>query len=1045
MDLFLSMTRSRCIGFLILLVFLTSLTFAQEEPVVAPDPAQAAEQQKTQRQLVAEDKAAIERQRQELQALSVELPKKMEALQVGQLSEGVVDQARIDADAAQLRLESLQANISESERQIKELEQSIRELEAQEQLLQNPAKEVAEGVQRGKQLEETRQTLSQQRTELELEKQNLVNLRNRLELANLRKSLADQWLSRVEEIYRTQQEQSRQQAQKDLAVRLEKEQQAYLNQAAELQRQLDQQGDSLSEAQRRLLQTRIQAVETRAKLVQQQLRLANIDNDLVRLKALADQTDVQPKKLQEGLNQIKALQEELKTTTELFHRGISLGKQQKQVLERQQDLTGADSQAASREAQLIGELLGELNRYRDAIQERLNQVGEIQARLQRQYQESSRRELLERKQLPHSIEGWQQLLGDIAQVPKILLNQVGLSVGSALKTLASANAFRWLGLLVIGVGLLWLIIMARLKLREAIDRRMRREDSSFFGKFILTVFQLLRRNSLGISLTLAIILSVLIFQVPQPGRGIIITLLLLWVGIKVPINLAWLLLADPQIPREQRRPSLYRQLSWALTAGGILTATIILARLSSLPEQLIQFFDRIFMLYLLLFFVTVLRIRRLVIDLLAERYGERAWFISLRLVSLLFTLALLSAVLLGLAGYLSLAWQIAWHLLLFVMVLVGWFMVRGLFNDLVIWLKNYAVTHSGYGLLWTQDVINPLHRILEMALFVGAWLVLFRAYGLEGESAIIANAWLFLESPLFTLGGAQISPWRIIVTVITFLVVIWFGQWSRAVTYRWVFSRIVDLGVRHSLSVFTQYAIVLIGLLITLNIVGLDLTTLTIFAGAVGVGIGFGMQTIANNFISGLLLLIERPLRSGDTVQIGSNTGEITRIGIRSMTMKTWDNLEVIIPNSDVITSAFTNWTHSDNVIRTVLYIGIRYNADPHKAMEIMKQVLGGHKAILSNPEWSVLLWEFRDSVIAFRVQYYTDFFKSNLLDIRSEVMLAIYDGFEKAGIGIPNAQRDLHIKEWPEGVSVVRRVDTLPAATSLEKANLLAGRSPAS
>jgi potassium efflux system protein len=198
------------------------------------------------------------------------------------------------------------------------------------------------------------------------------------------------------------------------------------------------------------------------------------------------------------------------------------------------------------------------------------------------------------------------------------------------------------------------------------------------------------------------------------------------------------------------------------------------------------------------------------------------------------------------------------------------------------------------------------------------------------------------------------------------------------------------------------------------------------------------MQTIANNFISGLLLLIERPLRSGDTVQIGSNIGEISRIGIRSLTMKTWDNMEVIIPNSDVVTTAFTNWTHSDNIVRTKLMIGVRYDADPHLAKEMMSRVLKNHKDVVREPQWSVLLWEFGDSVITFRVQYYTDFFKSNILDVHSEVMFAIYDGLKRAGIGIPNAQRDLRIKEWPEGVAMVRSADAASASPPTEKPAVL-------
>jgi potassium efflux system protein len=342
-------------------------------------------------------------------------------------------------------------------------------------------------------------------------------------------------------------------------------------------------------------------------------------------------------------------------------------------------------------------------------------------------------------------------------------------------------------------------------------------------------------------------------------------------------------------------------------------------------------------------------------------------------------------------------------------------MVRGLLGDMTVLLKNYAVIHSSYGLLWTQDVINPLHKMFRLVLFFAAWLVLFQLYGVSGESTLVSVVRIFFEYPLFTLGGATITLWGVLITVIVIVLVLWLGQWIRSITYRWLLSNIADLGVRHSLSVFSQYTIVLIGFLITLNIINIDLTTVTVFAGAFGVALGFGMQAIANNFISGLLLLIERPLRSGDIVVIGTNEGEITRIGIRSLTVKTWDNMEVIIPNSDVITNSFTNWTHQDKIIRTILMIRVAYTNDPHHARMVMEQVLTDHPSVLADPEFMVMLWEFNESCLLFRVQYFIDLGKDGLFVVRTQVMFAIWDALRKAGIEIPYSQQDVYIKEWPK------------------------------
>jgi potassium efflux system protein len=191
---------------------------------------------------------------------------------------------------------------------------------------------------------------------------------------------------------------------------------------------------------------------------------------------------------------------------------------------------------------------------------------------------------------------------------------------------------------------------------------------------------------------------------------------------------------------------------------------------------------------------------------------------------------------------------------------------------------------------------------------------------------------------------------------------------------------------------------------------------MAVFAGAAGVAVGIGMQAIANNFLGGLLLLIERPLRAGDIVTVGTNEGEVTRVGMRSVSVKTWDNQEVIIPNSEVITNAFTNWTHSDSVVRTVLWIGVSYDADPEVAQETLERVITSHPGVLAEPAPMVLLWQFTDSSIQFRVQYYIDVSKDSLLGMRSAINRGMWYALKEANILIPYPQQDLHIKEWPGG-----------------------------
>ena len=997
----------------------------QTTPVVAPsDPTKVADQQSDRRQTLLQDQQTIATTRRDLESQIADLPWQLEALRVDQVDEAMVEQTQVDLKSARLRQESALTELDNADRRVNELQKTISDLETREQLLKNPAKNAAVGaVDRAAQLDQTRQLLAQQRTELELETLNLVNLHTQVEVAKLRLNLAEQWQTRVERIDRQRQEQTRQDAQTDLVSRLQNELKVQQDRANLLKQRLAQERGTLSVAAWKRLDTELQTVEERINLINLDRHLAETSTTLARLQELLQKADTDPDLLRLALKTVSELGNDVRRDAELLQQKSTLYEQQRQVIEKRENLSGVNRRLRDEELQLVGQLLTALNQRTSQAQEQIEQVSTVTTNLNRYYGERLHQDLFTRKPYPDTAEAWQQLWQGLYTVPRVLWYQVRLSVESAIKAMLVADALRWLGLIALESALLWLLVATRRALQRAWLRFGGRtaDRSSFLRALTANALLLAQMNLIGVGATSAVMVLLWLVQAPQPGLSILLTLSGLWVGIKLPISLAWLILASPHLPYEQRQPSLYRQLFWTLISGGLLVALVILAHLSDLPDTVVMAFDRLFMLYWFWAFVPVLRIRRLVMERLSTLYEDRFWFLILRFFSLSLPLSLLGAAVLGLLGYLRLAWMIAGYLLIFIAVLVGWLLIRSLLNDLAVALKNYAVAHSGYGLLWTQDIITPLHRILNLLLFVGAWVVLFRAYGWTDQSAVLASIWSFLEQPLLTIGSAAITLWGIVTTLIILLVVIWLGQWGRAITYRWVFSQISDLGVRHSLSVFTQYTVVLSGLLIILRVIGLDLTTLAVFAGAVGVGIGLGMQSLANNFVSGLLLLVERPLRSGDLVRIGEYEGEVVSIGMRSLTVRNFDNQSVIIPNAEVIGNAFTNWTHHDRVLRTLLVIGISYDADPRTAQTLLEQVLADHDGILTDPAPQVLFWEFADSAMQFRVYYHVDISRISGLKVRDQVMLAIWERFREAGISIPFPQRDLHIK----GGSVF---DILPA-----------------
>lgn len=1013
------MTLYRCLNLLLfLLIPLLAVNAQPTAPVAtATEPAKAIDPQKVRRQGLDQEKETIERSRQELQTQLANLPRQLESLSPEQIDAALVEQAGVDVKSALLHQETTATEFSNAERRIQELRKTIAELEGREQLLKNPAKGAADGAtDRAAQLEQASKMLDQQRAELELESFNLDNLRAQGEVAKLRLTLATQWQERIDSAYRQRQEQVRLDTQAELATRLQTDQATLQSRASALKQRLAQERGALSLAAWQRLETELRTVDEQINLLSLDRQLAESAATVARLREVLQNAAASAGEFQQGIDLSFELQEKLQRDETLLKQRTTLYEQQRQLVERRDKLTGLHGRLRDEELQLIDRLLAEMNQRLGQTQDQLLQIQNIAVPLNEQYQQRLKQDLLTRKPYPGTAEAWRQLAQGLAAAPSTLFHQVWLSMEATVKALQEALHWQWLVLVALEGLLIWLFLAVRRGLRRAWRYFGEHQPGdSFIRQLINAVLLMARANLLGISGAAALLLLLWIVDAPQPGRGILMTLALAWVGIRLPISLAWLLLASPKLPAEQQQLPLYRQWFWTLIGGGVLVVLVILAHLSDLSESVINVFDRFFMLYWFWVFIPALRIRRLVMEQLSVHYGERLWFAVLRLGSLLLPLSLLGAALLGLLGYLQLAWLVAGGLLIFIAISVGWLLARSVLNDLIVALKNFAVAHSGYGLLWTQDIITPLHRIANLLLFLGACAALFRAYGWTGESAVIVAIWTFLERPLLTLGGAEITSWRILVTITMLAVVIWLGQWSRAISYRWILSQISDLGIRHSLSVFTQYTVVLIGFLIILRLVGIDLTTLAVFAGAVGVGIGLGMQSLANNFISGLLLLIERPLRSGDIVQVGNHLGEVTGIGMRALTVQTFDNESVIIPNSDVISNAFINWTHSDRIRRTILWVSTSYDADPHQAQALIAEVLQQHPAILPDPEPLALLWDFADSSIKFRIQYFIDMNQHSLLKIHHEVLFTIWNRFQEAGIRIPYPQRDLYIKAWPE------------------------------
>jgi len=225
----------------------------------------------------------------------------------------------------------------------------------------------------------------------------------------------------------------------------------------------------------------------------------------------------------------------------------------------------------------------------------------------------------------------------------------------------------------------------------------------------------------------------------------------------------------------------------------------------------------------------------------------------------------------------------------------------------------------------------------------------------------------------------------------------------------------IDLqrGTSEAVSKLAHYAILTAGFLLALGASGIDLNKVTVLAGALGVGVGFGMQNIVNNFVSGLILLFERPLHVGDQITVGSTSGEVADIGIRASVIRTWDGADVIIPNASLISGDVTNWTHSDGRRRGELRVGVAYGTDPGLIIRALTEAALSHPQVLRDPSPTAHLIDFGDSSLDFVLRYWTRL--EHHLDTGSQIHTAVYQRLTEEGIEIPFPQRQVHFQ--PMGI----------------------------
>ncbi len=278
--------------------------------------------------------------------------------------------------------------------------------------------------------------------------------------------------------------------------------------------------------------------------------------------------------------------------------------------------------------------------------------------------------------------------------------------------------------------------------------------------------------------------------------------------------------------------------------------------------------------------------------------------------------------------------------------------------------------------------------------------------------------WQWLRNALqekLVIGNLSVSSGDVLAVVITLWISIKLSQFLRFIFIEDIAPRTrMNRGVPEAIATLMHYGIILIGFMFAISAAGIDLSKLAIMAGALGVGIGIGLQDVVNNFTSGLILLFEQNIKQGDIIQCSTVNGRVIQIGLRSSVVRTFDGAEVIVPNSQLVSAQVINWTHSDQQRRITLPVGAAYGSDAQKVIEILVNIAREDKDILCDPEPNAFLLRLGPSSMDFELRAWVA--SGEILnDVTSRLCVAITRRFEQEGIEIPFPQQDVHVRSLPE------------------------------
>ncbi len=980
---------------------------ATKNETVSTIPPVNADQVAARRRDIQTEKDALQKLQSEVEATKKNRDQKLTGLQNATVTETSLEQARLAMESTRVNIQSILLDVSHVQQQAGNLQSALVDLQHQIDSFTGKQDEHIAAIQHRILLIKSLLTLDHTYSNL---------LSTHLGLLRKKADLAASWLQIVQAVYTKQLQQRHKESLEDMKRRLLEEEKKAQAQTLQIQQKLATLKDNTpaTAARREFLQRQLESLNESLNILKTKVTIQAMKNNydgmnLSQLANLAADT------LQANIKTLQQMTERLNPLIQLTSDRLTVFQQQWALLQKQYALKNISEDLFTGEKNILTSLINQYTSLLTELQSFLSQIQQNHEQLKKAYNRSIQRSLTARGLLPHDPATWKELLAELSALPVRLQQISGKSVRELYSGWNQAPPIRKLGF---GAGVFVLLIFSM-----ALGRCTRgkcekaREQENIFAKFNFIILSLLRGSRLAFVVGGTIVLAGWFFQVDHTIFRLFLLTVAVWIALQLAIKTSYWIFISPLVPAENRQPRLYRLVVHGAIASAFFSFLVGLGNIGIFSLQLRAVIDRLFMVLLLLLVYFFIRLRTTLLSSLSPEKRTNFWVRLVALASFSIPLTALSAALIGLAGYVNLAWFVAAQLALFLIVVLFWIVVHDFISVLLDTWEGKLAAKSHRHDVPASVVMVSAKRVIDLFLFLSALRLLARLYGWGTGTAVSQFLKTWLSHPLFHFGAQEVNLINLLTSLFVFLFFFYLSSLARHSTYAWLYKNIKDRGLRNSLSVFTQYAILVIGALVSLNFIGINLTSLTVFAGALGVGIGFGLQNIANNLISGLILLAERPVRVEDWVSVGKSQGIISRIGLRSLVLTTWDNQDVIIPNAQLITEPVTNWTLSDNLIRTVLFVGVRYQDDPHTAKKVIFDAVAMVPEVSLEKRPQVFLTEFADSSVNFRVHFFSDLTDQHArFSVKSKVMFAIWDALKEADIGIPFPQRDIYIKEMPAG-----------------------------